>query len=133
MTTRRPPVVARAAVALTVAALPTADDRERYRAEFLAELSDLRRGPQLRHSAGLISRMFALRAALGASPSRRAEDAMTLSIPPVRSWRCQVLRWHTFVMRSTEDGGRYHLCARCGVDRGPVGYGPMTTPPYRDG
>lgn len=133
MTARRPLTVARIAVAVAVAALRTADDRERYRAEFLAELSDLRPGRQLRHTAGVLSRVFALRAALGASPSRGAEDAMTLPITPVPSWRCRVLRWHTWVLRSTEDGGRYHLCARCGRDLEPVGRGPMTTPPYRDG
>ena len=129
MTDARPSGVARAAVAVAVRALRTADDRERYRAEFLAELYDLEPGRQLRHSAGVLSRAFALRVALGASP-RRAEDAMTLSITPVPSWRCWVLRWHTWVTRSTEDGGRYGVCARCGMDRGPVGYGPMTTPPY---
>ena len=120
---------ARAAVALVVVALRTKEHRERYRAEFLAELYDLEPGRELRHSAGLLSRAFALRAALGASP-RCAEDAMTLSITPVPPWRCRVLRWHTWVTRSTEDGGRYGVCARCGIDRGPVGYGPMTTPPY---
>jgi hypothetical protein len=129
MTAARPSAVARAAVALAVRALRTADDRERYRAEFLAELYDLEPGREFRHSAGLLSRAFALRAALGASP-RCAEDAMTLSITPVPPWRCRVLRWHTWVTRSTEDGGRYGVCARCGMDRGPVGYGPMTTPPY---
>jgi hypothetical protein len=129
MTAARPSAVARAAVALAVRALRTADDRERYRAEFLAELYDLEPGREFRHSAGLLSRAFALRAALGASP-RCAEDAMTLSITPVPSWRCRVLRLHTWVKRSTEDGGRYEVCTRCGIDRGPAGYGPMTTPPY---
>ena len=56
---------------------------------------------------------------------------MTLSMTP--SWRCRVLRWHTWVRHSTEDGGLFHQCARCGQDRGPVGYGPLTTPPYREG
>jgi hypothetical protein len=130
MTAARPPALARAAVALAGVALPTAEDRARYRAEFGAELYDLPPGQQLRHSAGLLSRSFALRAALGASPSRSTEDAMTRSITP--SWRCRMLGWHTWVLRSAEDGGLFHLCARCGLDRGPVGYGPMTTPPYRD-
>jgi hypothetical protein len=132
MNAGRPPAVARAAVAVAVAALRTADDRERYRAEFLAELADLRPGEQLRHMAGVLATIVALRAALGSSPSPTAEDAMTLSIPPVRSWRCRLLRWHSWAVRSTEDGGVYHLCARCGLDQGPVGYGPLTTPPYRD-
>jgi hypothetical protein len=132
MTAGRPPAVARTAVAVAVAALRTAEDRERYRAEFLAELFDLSPREQLRHMSGVLATIVALRAALGRSPSPIAEDAMTLSIPPVRSWRCRVLRWHSWVLRSTDDGGLYHLCARCGLDRGPVGYGPLTTPPYRD-
>jgi hypothetical protein len=132
MSTGRPPAVARAAVALTVVVLRRPEDRQRYRSEFLAELHDLPPGRQLLHSAGLVSRSLALRAALGASSSRCAEVAMTLSITPVPSWRCRVLRWHAWVLRSTEDGHLFHLCARCGQDQGPVGYGPMTTPPYRD-
>jgi hypothetical protein len=132
MTPGRPPAAARAAVDVAVAALRTAEDRERYRAEFLAELADLRPGQQLRHIAGLLATSLALRAALGASPSPTAEDVMALPIPAVPSWRCKVLRWHSWVLRSTEDGGLYHLCAHCGQDQGPVGYGPMTTPPYRE-
>ena len=45
-------------------------------------------------------------------------------------WRCRVLRWHDFVRRSNPDGGLYQTCRRCGTDRGPAGYGPLTTPPY---
>ncbi len=48
-------------------------------------------------------------------------------------WRCRVFRWHDFVVRSTSDGGRFQVCARCGRDRGPVGYGPLTTPPWHVG
>lgn len=45
------------------------------------------------------------------------------------SWRCRLGHAHRWAARSTDDGGRYQACVRCGVDRGPVGYGPMTTPP----
>jgi hypothetical protein len=48
----------------------------------------------------------------------------------VSFWRCRVFRWHDFVVRSTEDGGRFQVCARCGLDRTPVSPGPMTTPPW---
>ncbi len=82
--------------------------------------------------AGVLATIVALRAAPGSSPLPTTEDAMTLSIPPVRSWRCRLLRWHSWAVRSAEDGGVYHLCARCGLDQGPVGYGPLTTPPYQD-
>jgi hypothetical protein len=44
--------------------------------------------------------------------------------------RSRLLRSHVWVLRSTEDGGLYQACARCGVDRGPVGFGLMTTPPW---
>lgn len=131
MTAGGPGGVARAAVAVAVAMLRTAEDRERYRAEFLAELADLRPGQRLRHCAGVLATVPALRAALGPSPSLRAEVPMMrwLQVP---SWRCRLLGWHSWVLRGTEDGGRYHLCARCGRMLEPVGRGPMTTPPYRD-
>ena len=48
-------------------------------------------------------------------------------------WRCRVLRWHDFTVRSTSDGDRFQVCSRCGHDRGPVGYGPLTTPPWHVG
>ena len=48
-------------------------------------------------------------------------------------WRCRVLRLHQWVLRSTEDGGLYEACSRCRTDRGPVGHGPMTTPPWPGG
>jgi hypothetical protein len=55
---------------------------------------------------------------------------MTLPGTRVPFWRCRVFRMHRWVLRTTEDGGIYEACARCGVDRGPVGFGPMTTPPW---
>jgi hypothetical protein len=55
---------------------------------------------------------------------------MRATTQPTPRLRCRVLRWHSWVLRSTEDGGLYEACARCGVDRGPVGFGPMTTPPW---
>ena len=59
--------------------------------------------------------MFALRAALGASPTRAEEAAMTLTTPArVPFFRCRVFRWHRWVTRSTEDGERYPACADCG-------------------
>ncbi len=122
--------VARAGVGLAARALPRPTDRARYRAEFLADMHDLPPAGQLRYAVGVLSRTFALRAALGAAPSRAEEDAMTLSVLPVVSWRCRVFRLHRWVRRSTEDGGRFEACALCGTDRGPAGRGPMTTPPW---
>jgi hypothetical protein len=122
--------LAHAGVELAARVLPTPGDRRRYRAEFLAEMDDLGPGERLRYAAGVLSRTVALRAALGASPSRTEEDAMTLSSTTVPFWRCRVLRLHRWVSHSTEDGGLYEACAGCGEDRGPAGLGPMTTPPW---
>lgn len=58
--------------------------------------------------------------------------ADTTTRPPP-FWRCRAFRWHKFVRRSTPDGGLYQQCALCGTDRGPAGYGPMTTPPWHVG
>lgn len=116
--TGAPLAVARVGVEMTVRALPDWHDRLRYRAEFLAEMHGLPPAAQLRYTAGLVSQTFALRAALGSSPSRAEEDAMTITMTTRRPfWRCRVFRRHRWVVRSTEDGGRYETCARCGRDR----------------
>ncbi len=99
------------------------DDRLRYRAEFLAELHDLSPAGQLRYTAGVLSQTFALRAALGSTPSSVEEDAMTLTRTPF-FWRCRILRTHPWVSRSTEDGARYLVCRRCGRDKGEACMGP---------
>ena len=70
---------------------------------------------QVLFTVGVLSRVLAPRGALTHCPA---------------SWRCRVLRWHDWTRRSTEDGGRFDVCCRCGVDRGPVGSGPLTTPPW---
>ena len=106
---------ARAGVALATAALRRAD-RERYRAEFLAELHALPPAAQLRYVAGVLVQTLALRAALGSIPTRAEEAAMTVGAGPI-SFRCRLLHRHRWVRRSTEDGGRYTTCTRCGRDR----------------
>src|SRR5688572_22172704 len=118
--------LARAGVVLAVRVLPALDDRLRYRAEFLADLHSLPPVGQLRYAAGVLSQTFALRAALGSTPSRAEEDVMTITRTRTFYWRCRVLRRHHWVQRSTEDGSRYHACSRCGRDRGDsdLGGGP---------
>jgi hypothetical protein len=120
--TGHPSVLARAGVALATRLLPTGTARTRYHDEFLAELHDLTPTAQLRHIAALLLRGPALRAAL--------EDAVDTMSARVPFWRCRVFRWHDFVRRSNPDGGLYQVCRRCGRDRGPGGYGPLTTPPW---
>jgi len=109
--------VARAAVGLAVRALPQLDDRLRYRAEFVAELQTLPPLAQLRYAAGVLSQTFALRAALGSSPTPTEGDAMTFTTTRPFLWQCRILRRHRWVIRSTEDGGRYQACSRCGCER----------------
>ena len=118
MGTSEPLALARTVVEIAVRALPGRDDRLRYRAEFRADLTALPPVAQLRYAAGVLSQTFALRAALGSSPTRAEEAAM--SINPARkpfSWRCSVLRLHAWVSRSAEDGGRYVACRRCGREK----------------
>jgi hypothetical protein len=118
--------LARSGVELAVRVLPELDDRLRYRAEFVAELHALPPGAQLRYAAGVLSQTFALRAALGSTPSSVEENAMTITRAPFY-WRCRVLHKHRWVTRSTEDGSRYETCARCGRDQSDwPGGGPDT-------
>ncbi len=123
---RAPHPVARIGVRLAARALHRPGDRTRYQAEFLAELHDLSPAGQLRYTAGVLSQAFALRAALGSSPTRAEADAMTLP-GTTFSWRCRVFRTHAWVSRSTEDGGRYLVCRRCGRDKGEASWGPDNT------
>lgn len=114
---RAPLTVARVGCELAVRLLPDLDDRLRYRAEFLADLHALTPAAQMRYAAGVLSQAVALRAALDATPTRPEEDAMTLTTGQRSfNWRCRLFRKHRYVVRSTEDGGRYRTCVRCGHD-----------------
>jgi hypothetical protein len=116
----RPVAPARAGVELAVRLLPRLDDRLRYRAEFAADLAVLGRGAQLRYAAGVLAQIVALRAALGASPTRAEEDAMTTTTRRPFHWQCRLLGAHDWVSRSAEDGSRYVACRRCGKEKGEV-------------
>ena len=110
---RTPIAVARAGVGLAAGLLPTSADRRRYRAEFLADLHGMPSTAQLRYAAGVLSQIFALRAALGSDPRRLLEEAMDPEPPRWRSVRCHALRVHYWKTYSTEDGGRYVACSVC--------------------
>jgi hypothetical protein len=91
--------------------------RDRYRQEFLAELYGLRRSRQLRHAFRVLSRCWALRAAINTPSDATAAD-MEIVFPRRRrrSLYCRLIR-HYWVDRSSEDGGsRYRECARCGKE-----------------
>jgi hypothetical protein len=116
MTGERAPVpVARLGVGLAARLLPTRSDRERYAAEFLAELHGMTPAKQLRHTLGILSQAFALRVALGSFPSPIEERAMP-TVPLGRRLRCRLLRWHHWQLHSTEDGGLYKACTVCRKD-----------------
>jgi hypothetical protein len=109
----RPRPAARIAVALATRALPTVEDCDRYRSEFLADLHDLPTGLQLRYAAGVLSQTLALRAALGTDPRRIEEAGMTLQTSIWRAVRCHGLRLHYWKTYSTDDGSRYVACSVC--------------------
>ena len=85
---------ARLAVTMAARALPTRQDRERYSAEFIAELHGLPIGVQCRLTVGVLSQVLALRTALGPSPTRSEEDAMPELTHFHRTFRCRALRLH---------------------------------------
>jgi hypothetical protein len=113
---------ARLVVGLTVRALPTWEDRLRYRAEFLADLQGLTPADQMRYAAGVLSQTFALRAALGASPARSEEDVMEQRSNFWRVFRCRILRWHDYRQYSNSDGARYSACSVCDREANSSGY-----------
>jgi hypothetical protein len=117
-----PVPLARLGVELTVRALPTWEDRLRYRAEFLAELDDLSPAEQLRYAVGVLSQTFALRAALGAPTAGSEEDAMEQRSNFWRVFRCRVLRWHDYRRYSNSDGERYSACSVCDREANASGY-----------
>ena len=97
-------------VSITRAALrllPPGGARDRWRAELTSELWGLSPLEQARHTAGVITRAPALRAAI-TSPDRVVAEHIVR-----RPLRCR-LGWHKWVRRSTSDGtSRYLGCRRC--------------------
>jgi hypothetical protein len=107
-----------AAVRLAARLQPTAQDRARYRSEFLAELHGLPRADQGRYAAGVLATAPALRAALQDDGGRIDEGKAPMSF-----WRrlsCR-LGFHRWKVQSTEDGSRYVECTACGKDKPPPG------------
>jgi hypothetical protein len=123
MTTSRPPVAAaRCVVGLAARLLPTAADRRRYQAEFIAELHHLPPVEQFRQAVGVLSQTFALRAALGGH-TRTEEAGMPSTL------RCRALRWHRWTSYGAPAHAHVRVCARCGKNQGPF-YSPDERPSY---
>jgi hypothetical protein len=104
------------AVGLAVRALPRQADRLRYQREFVAELYGLSPAEQARYTAGLLSSVLALRAALGTS-SRPLE--LTMPTSTKAPFRCRVLRMHRWMGRGAPHHGHVRICTLCGVEQGP--------------
>lgn len=111
----RPGLLSSNIVRVAVRALPAGGARERYRREFLAELTACAGRTQLRFAVGVLSSVVALRAALAGS---------ALLVGPVdppafpehrKPWLCR-LRLHRWVACHNPDGEDYLRCRRCGVD-----------------
>jgi hypothetical protein len=105
--------VATATLALALRLLPR-DHRDRYRRELAAELYDVAPADRLRYSQHVLSRSWALRAALRAQPVSTIGDS-TMSKP----LRCR-LGLHDWYVTLNPDGEKYQACARCNAERDAV-------------
>ena len=104
--------VATATLALAVRLLPR-DHRCRYRREFAAELYDVAPGVRRRYAQHVLSRSWALRAALRTQPSTIGASTMTKPL------RCR-LGLHDWYVTLNPDGEKYQACARCNAERDAV-------------
>jgi len=87
--------------------------RDRYRHEFTAELHFIPREEQLRYAVTVLTRTWALRAALHA-PASIGETTMTeISARPLH---CRLHLWHHWHTCHAEDGHLYKACAQCGKE-----------------
>jgi hypothetical protein len=95
--------------------------RERYRHEFTAELRFIPREEQLRYAFQILSRTWALRAALNA-PASIGETVLTKVA--TRPLHCRLHLWHHWRTCHAEDGHRYKACVQCGqeITRGSWGF-----------
>lgn len=106
---------ATAAVDLMVRVLPR-ERRERYRRELRSELHGMTRRHQLAHAAGVLSRTWALRAALADSLLLKGDRDMTPSGHWFWRLLCRLNIRHDYVRVHGEDNTPYDTCSRCGKD-----------------
>jgi len=98
-------------VRLSTLLLPRGPVRERYRAELAAELVAAPRWRRPRMAAGFLLQAWPLRAAVTGAPGAEAGI-----LAPHRPLLCALHLHHHWVPATTEDGGRYLRCSRCGTD-----------------
>ena len=109
---------ANALVRLAARTLPAGPVQDRYRAEFLAELTGMSYGRQVRHALGVLAQSWSLR--------------LAVTDPELTGWEgthamCRVRLHHEWRSHRTEDGGRYRRCRRCGKDD-DAGIEPLVPP-----
>jgi hypothetical protein len=104
-------------VELAVRVLP-AEHRARYGLEFIAELYGMSRRQQVRHSVQVLSRAWALRAALDTAALAPIQEK---AMHRTRGWLLCHLGRHVWTQRRNPDvGGKdavFLLCLRCGRER----------------
>jgi len=107
---------ARRTVRVATRVLPGAT-RDRYRQEFLAELYGLGRARHARHAFGVLTRCWALRAAINTPSDAAAADMeIVFRRPRRRPLYCRLVR-HRWADFSSEDGtSRYRQCTQCGKE-----------------
>jgi hypothetical protein len=98
-----------------------AEHRHRYALEFIAELYGMPRPQQRRHAAQILSRAWALRAAL-AEPAPASNGRRAMKRTNTRPLLCRLNVNHRYRWASTEDGGRYLRCTKCGKECTPREY-----------
>jgi hypothetical protein len=98
------------------AALLPATARDRYEREFLSELFGRSTWQQTRYAVDILVHTASLRIAV--RQDGHAPDTITTTHP--RAPLLCRLRRHRWVTKSTNDGGRYQQCRRCGKDRTEV-------------
>lgn len=101
---------ARQGVTIATRVLPAGPTRDRYRQEFIADLHVMALPKQATYTLGVITNAWALRAAV-AEDSHVAKEATMKTQHPLTCRFNLHHDWHTY---STEDGGRYRQCTRCG-------------------
>ncbi len=101
---------------LACCALPAAH-RGRYHREFVAEMWWMTYPEQRRYARRLVVSVPSLRSVLRGRPRPEV-------VVPFATLGCALRIRHRWVTRSTDDGSRYRVCRRCGLDYGGSTSGP---------
>ena len=87
--------------------------RDRYRAEFLADLDSLPTRAQIRYATGVLLSVNALRRATRSTGVAPMEETMTMRKPLL----CRTNLHHRWERFQSDDGVGYTQCARCGKEK----------------